>query len=331
MEESRSAPRRPSIVVGGMDVGTQTIRAAAVRWASGRAHALFCERRNVRLGQELKATGKIGDEALARAKDALAHMGALFQRSGVTRFRGVGTAVLRTAEDAERFLHAAARYLPSPLEVISQEEESALAMKGVLATLPRLAGAPFVVMDIGGGSTELLLKGPKAPPRLLAGLGLGAVTLLEEIRPSDPPSPGQWRAMLEAVEEALRHHDLPGGVPCVGVGGTAALLASLKLKTREYDPRRLRGLYITSDDLDSIQRILLGHTLEERRLLPGMEPERADISVAGLAICVTLLRHLAVDGFLVSDGGLLMGLVMDLMEKELNTHVKPSCTAGLYL
>ena len=315
-----------------MDIGTQTFRAAAVRIDGGRVERLFSCRYNVRLGEELHRSGTIGAEALERAALALEQIAGMCAEAGVERFRAVGTAVLRASSNADEFLALAAERLPGEVEVIGPEEEAELAVAGAVATLPELKDEPFLLVDAGGGSTELLYSRPGLRPRLIDSMPVGAVTLYKRHVHSDPPAQDEWRAMQQEVTSCLATASMVQTIRTwVAVGGTACLLASLRQGLLSYDPRRIRGFRLTGEDLALTAELLLSHNLEQRRRLPGMESERADIAVAGLAIYVTLRRYFGSRDFLVSDGGLLMGLVATQLEKELHGYAEPPNTAGLYL
>jgi exopolyphosphatase/guanosine-5'-triphosphate,3'-diphosphate pyrophosphatase len=241
----------------------------------------------------------------------------LAETHGATAIRAVGTSALREATNRASFLAAARDEAGMEVAVVSGEEEARLTLLGVRAGLPR-APARLVMMDIGGGSTELLLADGE---RILATVstGLGVVKLTESTLHHDPPAPTELDAVrrmaarrLDRARTAEIRH-ITAQDTLVGTAGTVTSLAAIDLALVPYDPARVTGHRMTRDRLAELLRRLAGLPLADRRRVPGLEPARADVIVAGVVVCLAAMDVLGFSVLTVSDGGLREGILLDLL------------------
>ncbi len=317
--------------VAAIDLGSQTFRLAIAQVLEDRAQLLASERKNVRLGQGLAVSGRLSEEAIRRGIETLRAFHKVLNRFRTCNVRACGTAALRTARNSREFLDLAEAE-GFHVEILSGDEEASISARGVYATLPDIE-TPFLAVDVGGGSSEFILVGSRGI-LYSQSLNIGAVNLTEEFLKTDPPSPEELERLRSYIRQ--RSSDLfaefpqiPGRI--VGVGGTATTLVAIALSMATYEPRRIRGHRLRLHELDGLWDYLTGMKIEARRDIPGLEPRRADIILAGMAIFREILYILRSRELSVSDGGLLLGLLTTLIEKECGNCAKLSYTRGIYL
>ncbi len=309
--------------VAAVDCGTNTIKllVADLDPASGAAQELVRESRMVRLGQGVDRTGRLADEALARVFAAVEEFAGLVAPHGVEAVRFCATSAARDAENADVFRAGVQARLGVVPEVVSGGEEAVLSFSGAVRPLRDVAG-PVLVVDIGGGSTELVL-GDVDPARgavVEAGhsVDVGSVRMTERRLHSDPPTRTELTTAQDEVDAAL--DVLPShGVrlerarSVVTVSGTGLTVAATALDLDGYDRQRLDGAEVPTDDLRSAVARLLGMTVAERRALPFMHPGRADVIGAGALVLDRVLARTTVPQVRVSVHDILDGIAWSLV------------------
>lgn len=331
-----------------IDVGTNTVRLLVGEPdGAGGYRPVFAAQEITRLGQGLLPDRLLQPEPIQRTLAVLESFRRLADSHGATRSAVVGTSALREASNRQEFLHRARRETGLDVRVISGEEEARLTLRGVRAALPAVGtlcgpvdqghhlrstgpdamGAPLggrlLLMDIGGGSTEFLLADGDAI-LATASTGLGVVKLTEAHVRHDPPLLAELKAIRDVVVARLarlRAEGLPGFGPAaaalattfVGTAGTVTTLAAVDLSLTSYDPGRVNGHRLSRDRVEALLRELASLPLARRRTVPGLEPARADVIVAGALVCVVVMESLGFPSILVSDGGLREGILLDLL------------------
>ena len=272
------------------------------------------ESRMVRLGQGVDATGSLAEEALTRTFAAVDEYAALIRAHGVDRVRFCATSATRDARNAEVFTSGVRERLGVTPEVLSGDEEAALVFAGATRALRGRLEPPVLVVDIGGGSTELVLGADG--PEVGASTDIGAVRLHERHLHDDPPTRDQVAACLADID----HHLDGGPVPLpdartvVGTSGTVKTLAAALLDLPFYDRDAIDGVVLgTAETLDYVER-LLAMTVAERRAIPSMHPGRADVIGAGALIWSRVLAGAGVDRYLVSEADILYGIAWSLVD-----------------
>lgn len=317
--------------IAAIDLGSQTFRLAVARIVDNRPQVLASELKNVRLGQGLAANGRLTENAIKRGIETLRDFRNVLDKFRVSDVIVCGTAALRNAANAGEFLDLAEAE-GFNIKILSGDEEAFISVMGVRTTLPAIS-APFLVVDVGGGSSEVVLA---THSNILFNwsLNIGAVNLTEEFIRTDPPLPKELERLRFHIIQNLS--DLSAKLPqspkvIVGVGGTATTLAAMALGMEKYDPRRIRGYDLGSQELDKLWNFLTGMKIHARRSMSGLESKRADIILAGIAIFREILHITEFKELTVSDGGLLLGLLTSLIEKESDNHAEPPNTRGLYI
>jgi exopolyphosphatase/guanosine-5'-triphosphate,3'-diphosphate pyrophosphatase len=289
--------------VAAIDIGTNSVLLLIAEARSG-ALAAVSERAEItRLGQGVDASRELAEPAVERTLACLARYAEEMRAAGVERIDAVGTSAMRDARGGEAFRQRARAILGVEPRVISGEEEAQLTFDGSLVGLPLDAG-PVIVVDIGGGSTEVIFghtpgqtaaapaMGRGAAPlelptvELAVSLDVGSVRLTERHVRSDPPQPGELEAVRADVRAALA--TLPRSpapqAQLIGVAGTVTTVAALAHGVAPYDASRVHGATLHVTDLEDTVRRLASLSLAERRALPALNPARADVIVAGAVL-----------------------------------------------
>jgi len=228
----------------------------------------------------------------------------------------VATSAVREATNGAEFAAAVRRTTGLDLHIISGEEEARLALRGVASGLPALGGA-FILFDIGGGSTEFI-RARDGGPVAAVSLRLGVVALTERFLDDGPVDPARYAAMAREVEARLAA-EIPaaigeGGAPVlVGTAGTVTTLAALDLGLARYHAERVQGHLLTRAAVERERRRLSAMPVAERARLPTLEPGRADVLIAGIAICQAAMDRLRFDSLVVSDRGLREGVLCEML------------------
>jgi exopolyphosphatase/guanosine-5'-triphosphate,3'-diphosphate pyrophosphatase len=258
-----------------------------------------------RLGAGLGATGRLGEAAIERALESLIRMRDQAQRLGAERIEAVATAAVREATNRAEFVERASRE-GIPVRVISPEAEADLAYRSAAYHFP--GHGPTLVVDIGGGSMELI-GAIDDEIKLTRSLPLGAVRLTELGLPLAKLREHIRGQLLPAVDESAWKNSR-----VIGSGGTFANLASVAQAQREsQNVGSIQGVRVTAGELEELLPALERMTQEERREVPGLRPERADIIVAGLAAAAELLQLVSAADVAVNRYGLREGLLLDML------------------
>lgn len=295
-----------------IDIGTNTLLLLVVDANTGadlRAVVDLC--RFARLGEGLDRSGRLAPDAIERGLAICREYRGVLDELGVAAPAVIGTQALREAANAVDFITPAAQILGAPIEVIDGEREAALAFAAVAATFPALAGTPYLVVDVGGGSTELIATDGRRVVSAVS-LPIGAVRLAERHLRHDPPAESDTEALVADIERHLAPLELPRGVPIVGTAGTATTLATVELALAAYDPEAVTGLRITPAAVARRLAGLLALTTAQRRALPGMVVERADVLPAGVAILLGVLARVGAPALIVCDRGIRWGVAVEL-------------------
>ncbi|MDX6198463.1 MAG: exopolyphosphatase / guanosine-5-triphosphate,3-diphosphate pyrophosphatase [Actinomycetota bacterium] len=295
--------------VAAVDCGTNSIR-LLVTDITDTAHTdLHREMRVVRLGQGVDRTGQLAPEAIERTRLALVDYAATCRRFSVERTRMVATSASRDADNSDDFRAVVLDALGVEPEVISGDEEAALSFDGATRGLDPRDG-PFLVMDIGGGSTELVLGGDRVTAAL--SVDIGCVRLTERHLVDDPPTPQQVTAAVRdidaAIERARAVVPVAEARTAVGLAGSVTTIAALSLGLPSYERDRIHLSRLTRADIEKVATDVLAMTRADRAALPVMHPGRVDVIGAGALILRTLVERLDLPEVLVSEADILDGI-----------------------
>lgn len=308
--------------VAAVDCGTNSIRLLIADVIDGRLRDVHREMRIVRLGQGVDATGEFAPEALARTRTALSAYAELMRRHDVGAVRMVATSAARDVSNREEFFAMTSEVLGSVVpgavaEVITGTEEAGLSFYGAVGDLDS-AAAPFVVVDLGGGSTEVVLGSEDAEAGYSA--DIGCVRLTERCLRSDPPTGDEIDAaravVRDALAEVLRQVPVQKARTWVGVAGTMTTLAALAQKMTTYDSDAIHLSRVSFDELLPVCAELLAMTREQRAALGPMHEGRVDVIGGGALIVQELAAMLGekagITDLVVSEHDILDGIALSI-------------------
>ncbi|WP_028639240.1 Ppx/GppA phosphatase family protein [Nocardioides sp. URHA0032] len=298
--------------VAAIDCGTNTIKLLV----GALPEVDVREQRMVRLGQDLDRTGRIADEALERAFSAIDEYAEIIRAYAVppSRVRFVATSATRDASNSDVFVAGVRSRLGVEPEVVSGSEEAALSFDGAVRNLRTPPAEPVLVIDIGGGSTELILGG--SAPDAAYSMDIGSVRLHERHLHSDPPTRSEVEACIADIDAHLDACPVTpaDAAAAVGVAGTVTQLAAVALDLPAYDRTAVDQAVFPIETIQATVDRLVAMTVDERRALPSMHPGRADVIDAGVLILSRVLRRAGVPSLVVSEADILDGIAWSLLE-----------------
>jgi exopolyphosphatase / guanosine-5'-triphosphate,3'-diphosphate pyrophosphatase len=300
--------------VAAVDLGTNSTRLLVADIEDGRLEEVDRRLTITRLGEGVDERRRLLPVPIARVRNTLADYRRELEGHGATRTLAIGTSAIRDAENGEAFLGEIEWSYGFSTRMLDGIEEASMMLRGVAAG----RAAPLdetLLVDIGGGSTELVLSQNGGTPEAVS-LDVGCVRVMERFLPSDPPTPDELAAAASYVRSIL---PVRPASAAIGVAGTVTTLATLDLGLAEHYPERTHGHRIPRATVERELARLAAMTLEERVQVPGMEPGRAPVIVGGLVVLREILDAYGLDEIEVSERDILHGAALaaaDLPEPE---------------
>ena len=294
--------------VAAVDLGTNSTRLLVADVEDGRISDVVRRLRITRLGEGVDRGRRLQEAPMARVHAVLGEYRRELEALGATRTLLVATSAVRDAGNGADFLGELERDYGVVARLLGGDDEALLTFHGVTSGR-ELAGETLIV-DVGGGSTELLLGGPDGVS-FHTSLDVGCVRMTERFLASDPPAPAELAACAAHVRSLLPDLKVRAAI---GVAGTVTTLAALDLGLSEYDPERIHGHVLTSRTVGRELALLASLPLERRRELPGLEPARAPVIVAGVAIVREVLARYDLEELEASERDILHGAVLAAAE-----------------
>lgn len=299
--------------VAAIDVGTNSTRLLVAEEQAGGFRSLDRRMTITRLGQGVDSRKILAPEALERTLRTIAEYAAMCGEYGVTRLRVTGTSAVRDAHNREEFFDGIRKLTGAEPELLSGDAEARATFLGTLSDLDEKG--PVLVVDIGGGSTELI-SGTRVPESIVS-LDVGCVRMLEKHLHSDPPTAEELDALRDDVTGLLIGArdmlSVPVGARMIGVAGTVTQLATLKAGVPIYDPDVNHHSILSHGDVRRLARRLASLPYKQRRHVKGLEAGRVDVIVAGAAILQCVMEVFDAPEVLVSEKDILDGLVLELL------------------
>jgi len=309
--------------VAAIDIGTNSTRLLVAEAGDGAVPLRTVERRMeiTRLGRGVDRTRVLAAEAVDRTVAVLAEYRKVMDELGVApgRVRVTATSASRDASNRDDFFDQAEAVVGARPELLSGDDEARLSFAGATADLDPADG-PFLVFDLGGGSTEFVLgtTGPEGEIEAALSLDVGCVRLTERFLQTDPPAAEDLSAAISFTDAWL--DDVARGMPgaadaktVVGLAGTVSTVAAVELGLATYDRDQIHHFTLTKDAAEDVFRTLATEKLADRLHNPGLEAARADVIVGGCCALVAIYRRLALDAVLVSESDILDGLALSLL------------------
>jgi exopolyphosphatase/guanosine-5'-triphosphate,3'-diphosphate pyrophosphatase len=301
--------------VAAIDVGTNSTRLLVAEQSPGGYRSI--DRRTIitRLGQGVGRSGVLNSDALERTFETIADYAAACGEYGVDRLRVTGTSAVRDAANRDEFFSGVRRLTGRDPELLTGEQEARAAFLG---TVSDLSANGKLVVDIGGGSTELIAG--HSEPEALVSLDIGCVRMFERHLHSDPPTKeelDELRADVATTLEGARSTlTVDPNATLVGVAGTVTQLATLKAGVPVYDPDVTHHAVMSHGDVRLLSRRLASLPIDQRKRIPALDPGRADVIVAGAEILLSVMEVFDFPEVLVSERDILDGLVIQLLEAD---------------
>lgn len=303
-----------------IDIGSNSVKLLVANIRGPVVDPLLETGSQTRLGEGFFQSRRLQPAAIERTAHAVAAFIADSRRFNPARLRVIATAAAREALNQAEFLDTVRAVAQTEVEIIPGPVEADLAFRGV-CTFPDLAAASLLVADVGGGSTELIL-GTAGHRRLAHSFPLGAVRLMEDLRITADPDPSDLPRCRAHLDAWIEQHVLPAMGPSwpgpegvhpvfVGVGGTASVLACMTLALADYDRARIDATRLERTRLEEWTERLWALPLADRRRIPGLPPERADVILTGAAIYEALLRAFDLPAVRPSTRGLRFAALLD--------------------
>lgn len=296
---------------GVVDIGTNSVRLLIAKIQDGEIAEGRKYIRIIRLGEAVDSRGRIGEAAIRRCLEALGEFVRIAKAEGIETLHALATSALRDAQNREEVLRRIQSTWPIEVEIVDGEKEAEMGFRGVLSSLD-FDGACLMI-DIGGGSTEFVV-GDKEKILYRKSLDIGAVRMTEQFITSDPVDSKQARKLSEHVQTMLRRglSDMPAvqEVLLIGIGGTITTLAAVKLHMNRYDREKIQMAKVSRDEVRALVATFETLPLDERKSIPGLAPERADIIFAGSVILERILTFFDHGEIIVSDCDNLEGYLL---------------------
>lgn len=295
------------------DLGTNTFLLLIAEVGTAGIKPVFEKETIVRLGKGVDAAGNLNPEAMQRGLACLREYARLTREYQCEKILAVGTSALRDAANREEFLARARKETGVGVRIISGEEEARLTFLGALSNKKDLP-APIAIIDIGGGSTEVVL-GTHRGILQARSADIGSVRLTERWLKHDPVLPQEISALREQAEKIMRATwplaDIQKAASLIGTAGTITTLAAMAQRLAQYDPRRIDGFVMAAPQLGEIAAELARLPVADRQKLSGLNPARADVILAGALVLQVFLEVYGFAQLLVSDRGLRYGVLVE--------------------
>ncbi len=315
----KSMPRFKAGRYAAIDIGTVTARLLVADVAEDGALSELCRDHDIcNLGVGVDKTKRLDPVAIERVSKVVGRFvntidSLQAESSGPVAVTAKATSASRDAENAQDFVAALAE-LGVTLQVIPGENEAALSFAGASSAFP---GERVVVLDVGGGSTEIIAGQAGGSFQHAHSFNIGCRRVTERYFQTDPPTGSEIESAAQWIAEEMRTYldklkaDGYGACRVVAVAGTATSVVSMREKMAVYDSNRVHGAIVTRADIDSLLGELAGKTLEERQSVVGLEPQRAPVIVAGVLILQQIMEVLGAETLTVSERDILHGIILD--------------------
>ena len=298
-----------------IDIGSNSIKFFVGELAADRTITTIVDKNDIaRLGEDLDKTGMINPEPMQRNVDAVARFAAEARELGADEIVAIGTMALRKAANSGEFVSRVREACGVEVRIIPGEEEARLSYLAVLSGMP-IGDEDLVIFDTGGGSTEFIYgHGTQLEKRF--SVNLGSVRITENYLKSDPVTAEEVGAAIAQIDREFAEAGVEGRpTKLVGMGGTVTSMGAVKHKMVKYDPAVIQGSSLTKADIEEQIAEYSARTIEQRRELPGLQPKRADVILAGACILKVLTGRLGCEELTISDRGVRHGLAFDLFQK----------------
>lgn len=301
-----------------IDIGTNSVRLLIAYVNEDKIVQCYKDLETTRIGENVDKSGLLSEAAMQRSTEAIVNFVRRAQEAGVDSLEVIATSAVRDAQNRDVFIQKVKAAANVDIDVISGEREAYLGFLGVLKG-SKNPNEKILVIDIGGGSTELIVGDPSGIQELMS-LYLGAVRMTEKYITTDPITGIEMEQLIQGIdavaENAIRILTKYSVDRVIGIGGTATTLGAMHKKLEVYDPKQIHNLDISLQQLKDLWKVVAGSTLTERKQMKGLHPKRADVITAGITILDRLLTKLDFDSIRISEYDNLEGLIFEQAKKK---------------
>lgn len=291
-----------------VDIGTNSVRLLIAEKFSASTYKILCYKAKItRLGEGIGSEKILRPKAVERTLDAVVNYHKEVGRWGAELISIIGTSAVRDAANKDSFIEKIRENTGFEMKVLSGSEEARLSYLGVVKSLPGLDEEGLLIFDLGGGSTEFIWQ---AEDKIhLESFDLGAVRLTEIFITTDPPSPGELKEMEKHIRFFLSSFKKKTGKvkKLIGAGGTIASLVTVKQELKKFNPQKVHGYTLKREEVNLLLKKLVSLEVTERKNLPGLHPQRADVIIAGTAVVKNIMETYKLTEVTASQGDLLLG------------------------
>lgn len=306
-----------------IDVGTNSTRLLITCFKKDIFIPLIREMEITRLGKGIRETGNISNESAELTVNTLTRYKSLINKFNAERFKAVGTSALRRAKNSSDFINQVFDKTGIKIEIISGEKEAEYSFNGAVRSLVAsdkiIIPEKLLVVDIGGGSSEFIFGRKDFKFFKIKSIDIGCVSTTENFLKSDPPAADEIMFLRSSIKEKLKKEL----VNCfkndndefviLGLAGTISSLAGISIGLKKYEMEKLNYLTLDLNRITEIFDMLCGLNLEQRKKIPGLDPKRADVIIAGIAIVLEVMTYFKKNEIIVSENDILDGIVYSLV------------------
>jgi exopolyphosphatase/guanosine-5'-triphosphate,3'-diphosphate pyrophosphatase len=305
---------------GIIEIGTNSIKFCIAEKRMDKIKILVDKDIITRLGEE-GDEGEIAEMPMQRTIAAIKNCLNLADKYNVEHIIGVGTMVLRVATNTQKFLQKVYSECGFPIEILSDKKEAELTYKAAISSL-QIKDINYMVVDIGGGSTELIV-GTANKIESIVSIDMGALHITEKFLTSNPVTNYELRNAMKKINNMLVKHKRVSTKPnqLIGVGGTVTTMIAIKYGMSQYIPEKVNGAKLDLRDVKAQIGLFMSKTVEERKNMVGLQPERADVILAGALIVYAILQKFHCDSIIVSDRGLRHTILTYTLNKNFSKKI----------
>lgn len=302
------------VKLASIDIGTNSTRLMIAEKKRNHLKTLYRGVEITRLGAGVNEKRVLSSSAIQRTRLTLNKYKRLIEDYGVNETKVVATSAMRDAKNASLFIDEVEKKVGFQVEVLTGEKEGELSFLGATYDLCHVH-QPILVIDIGGGSTEIIFGRPGFAEKFFS-LDIGSVRLTEMFIKNDPPLESEIYLIEDYINSIIKGSfkeiDKRENLLCIGLAGTITTLSAISQKMRVYSPKKIHGSRLSLLEIERILNYLLSKNLSERKRLVGLESERADIIIAGTVILREIIRALGLKTVLISEHDILDGLILTM-------------------
>lgn len=315
MEKSKEA------IIASIDLGTNTVRFLVARIKNSRLYPVYEDQKVTRLGLNLIKTGKLSESAMERTLDVIVEFTKKAKQLNTSEIFIVGTSAIRRASNKEYFKNLIFQQTGNIIHEVSGHDEAKMTLLGVAYGLKIKNINNYVLIDIGGGSTEIIFSSGIHPLNILS-IEMGVVNLTEKYLSSDPVEICDYNKMVNFIKSQISNNVLfylkkYKFNQLIGTGGTITTIAALDQGLKKYKPEKINGYLLDYDKIKNILDKLLKMKINEIEKLPCLEPGRADVLIAGIGITMEVMRYFKINKIKVSENGLREGIIYYFVNREM--------------